>query len=258
MQPLSQFNSSLGTAILLLGPPGGGKTVLGCRLFPRTYVLVADLNFESGVRYLQKIKETDNIVGFDTVTIDDKGVKVPVQDWYPRMFKLLDEATRNPNIDAIFMDSATYISDYIVAKIAMCTDERAIRMPAGKESFDKWANYLVTWRGLIMQLRSSGKKIIMSCHEQKEKDESDGIFKYQIALSGQIAAKLPNMFSDVWRCETEETNGKYRWIVRTLGNIRHELKNNYAWDEGVLASDEIVKRVRATLKPLPPIAAPVA
>ena len=83
MQPLSQFNSNLGTAILLLGPPGGGKTVLGCRLFPRTYVLVADLNFESGVRYLQKIDETSNIVGFDTVTVDDKGVKIPVQDWYP-------------------------------------------------------------------------------------------------------------------------------------------------------------------------------
>lgn len=249
MQPLSAFNSNLGTAILLLGPPGGGKTVIGCRLFPKTYVLVADLNFASGVRYLQKIGETSNVVGFDTVTTDDKGAKVPVQDWYPRMFKLLDEATKNPDIDAIFMDSATYISDYIVAKIALCTDERTIRMPAGKESFDKWANYLVTWRGLIMQLRSSGKKIILSCHEQKDKDESDGIYKYQIALSGQIAAKLPNMFSDVWRCEVEETNGKYRWLVRTLGNIRHELKNNFGWSEGTLDADEIVKRVRATLKP---------
>lgn len=249
MQALSSYNDNLGTAILILGPPGGGKTVLGMRLFPKTYVLVADPNFASGKRYLTKINELSNVVGFDTVTVDEKGVRRPVADWYPTMFRLLDEATKNPDVGAIFMDSATYISDYIVAKIAMCSDERSIRMPAGKDSFDKWANYLVTWRGLVMQLRSTSKPIIMSAHEDKEKDESDGIFKYKIGLPGQIAGKLPNMFSDVWRCECEETNNTWLYRTRLLGNIRHELKNNYGWTEGVLDSDEVVRRIRATLIP---------
>jgi hypothetical protein len=249
MQLLSTYNDNLGTAVLLLGPPGGGKTVLGCRLFPKTYVLVADMNFASGVRYLAKINETENVVGFDTVAIDETGKKLGPQEWYPRMFKLLDIATKDPNIGAIFIDSATFVADYIIAKIAMCSDPANIRMPAGKESFDKWAQYLATWRGLILELRASGKKIIMSAHETKDKDESDSIFKYTIALSGQIAQKLPNMFSDVWRCEVEESGQTVKYKVRLLGNIRHELKNNFGWTEVSLDSDEVVKRVRATLKP---------
>jgi hypothetical protein len=212
MQLLSTYNDNLGTAVLLLGPPGGGKTVLGCRLFPKTYVLVADMNFASGVRYLAKINETENVVGFDTVAIDETGKKLGPQEWYPRMFKLLDIATKDPNIGAIFIDSATFVADYIIAKIAMCSDPANIRMPA-------------------------------------DKDESDSIFKYTIALSGQIAQKLPNMFSDVWRCEVEESGQTVKYKVRLLGNIRHELKNNFGWTEVSLDSDEVVKRVRATLKP---------
>lgn len=245
MQPLTSYNDNLGTAILLLGPPGGGKTVLGMRLFPKTYVLVADPNFASGVRYLTKINELANVVGFDTITVDEKGAKLPVVEWYPRMLKLLDAAEKDPAVGCIFMDNATYISDYIIAKIAMCSDPMHIRMPSGKDTFDKWANYLVTWRGIVMQLRASGKRLIMSAHEDKEKDESDGIFKYKISLPGQIAGKLPNMFSDVWRCECEETNNTWRYRVRLLGNIRHELKNNFGWTEGVLDSDEVVRRIRA-------------
>lgn len=245
MQSLSTFNDSLGTAILLLGPPGGGKTVLGCRLFPRTYVFVADLNFASGVRYLAKINESSNVVGYDTATVDDSGKKLGPQEWYPRMFKKLDEATKNPDIGAIFVDSATFVSDYLIAKLTMSNDPLNIRMPAGKDSFDKWAQYLATWRGLILELRASGKRLIMSAHESKDKDESDSIYKYTIALPGQIAQKLPNMFSDVWRCEVEESAGKVRYMVRLLGNVRHELKNNFGFTEVSLEADEVVRRVRA-------------
>src|SRR4051812_45441310 len=104
MQTLDSFNDSLGTAVLLLGPPGGGKSVLGCRLFPKTYVFVADLNFASAKRYLAKINAASNIVGFDTATVDDTGKKLIPQEWYPRMFKCLDAATKNPNIETIFID----------------------------------------------------------------------------------------------------------------------------------------------------------
>lgn len=248
MQSLSLFNDSLGTAILLLGPPGGGKTVLGCRLYPKTYVFIADLNFSSAVRYLNKINESSNIVGFDTAATDETGKKLGPQEWYPRMFKCLNDATKNPEISTIFVDSATFVSDYIIAKLTLASDPMNIRMPAGKDSFDKWSQYMATWRGLILELRASGKRLIMSAHESKGKDESDSIYKYTIALPGQISEKLPNMFSDVWRCEVEESGTGVRYKTRLLGNIRHELKNNFGWSEIALDSDEVVKRVRATLE----------
>lgn len=242
MQPISAFNSNLGTAILLIGPAGGGKTALGCRLFPKTYVFVADLNFESGKRYLEKIGQLGNIVGFDTGAVDETGKPIATASRYDRMFKCLNEAAKNPDVDTIFLDSATFIEDYIKAKICMAANDAMIKL----KDFDQWGAYLVTWKGLIMGLRQSGKKLIVSAHETKEKDESDGIYKYQIALDGQIRSKFPAIFSDVWRCEVAEANNVHAWMVRALGNVRHELKNTYGLP-ALSKADEVVKLIQATL-----------
>jgi hypothetical protein len=240
MQTLDKYNSNLGTAILLTGGAGAGKTVLGCRLFPKTYVFVADPNFASGKRYLEKINEKQNVVGFDTGNVDDQGKPVAANQRYDRMFKLLNEATRDTNVGAIFLDSVSFVEDYIKAKICQAIDDAHIKL----QNFDQWGNLILTWKGLIMQLRQSGKRFVASAHERKERDESDGIWKYQIALDGQIRDKFPSLFSDVWRCEVVEANNKYTWSVRTLGNIRQEhLKNNYGF-VGVLPQDEVVKQVR--------------
>jgi hypothetical protein len=245
MQPISSFNPNLGTALLFIGPPGGGKTSLALSLFPKTYVIVADLNFKSGVDYVTKIGRISNVIGFDTITVDEKNLPVPVTQWYDRFLAKLGEAMKNPDIDCIVLDSATFIADFIIARVGACTDPKRIVIPAGKESYSKWLDYLLAWRGIILQLRQSGKKLIMVAHEKKEKDESDGIYKYQIMLDGQIREKLPNMFSDVWRCEVEETSpGQHRWMVRTLGNARHELKNTLGL-KSFLPADEVVKIVSA-------------
>lgn len=243
MQSIDKFNSNLGTAILLSGPAGGGKTVLGMRLFPRTYCLVADLNFKSGIDYLRSKGETDNIVGFDTVTVDEEGKPVKPLNQYDRFWKKVNEAVNDTNVDAILIDSATVLEDVIKAKICSATDESKIKL----SNYDQWGSYLITWKGVIMQLRQSGKKLIMTAHERKERDESDGIYKYQIALDGQIRDKFPAMFSDVWRCEVQEANNKHTWMVRTLGNVRHELKNTRGLP-ALLPADDLVKKFREEFK----------
>lgn len=239
MLKLDQFNDNLGTAIALTGPAGGGKTVLGCRLFPKTYVYVADLNFSSAKRYLETNNLTGNIVGLDVGAVDDNNKPLNANQRYDRMFKKVSEAIASPEVDAIFLDSATFIEDYIKAKICGAASDAQIKLG----NHEHWSMYLMTWKGLITQMRQSGKKLIVSCHEKKEKDESDGIFKYQIALDGQIRDKFPALFSDVWRCETRELNNKHTWHVRLLGNIRQEhLKNTYGLP-GEMLADDLVKKI---------------
>ena len=237
MQSIDKFNSNLGTAILLVGGAGSGKSVLGCRLFPKTYVNVTDLNFESAKRYLEKNNLLGRIVGWDTPLIGPEGKPVAANLRNQLMLSQIDAAIKDPAVDAIFLDSATFIEDIFKAKICNATSDGAIKM-AG---FEQWGNLVLAWKSLIMQLRQSGKKLIMSAHENKEKDESDQIFKYQIAVEGSIRGKLPALFSDVWRCEVTEQQGKHVWQLRTLGNVRQEhLKNTFGFP-AVLAQDEAVK-----------------
>jgi len=241
MQSIDQFNSNLGTAILLCGGAGAGKTSLGMRLFPKTYVFVADLNFKSGLDYLRKIGSIGNVIGFDTATPDENGMPVPPNLRYSRMFDCLSRESTNPAVDTIFLDSATFIEDIIKAKICNASRDELVKL-AG---YDQWGLLMLTWKSLVMQIRQSGKKLVMAAHETKSKDESDQIFKYKIAVDGKISGKFPALFSDVWRCEVQEANEKHQWMVRTLGNVRQEhLKNTYGLP-GVLSADDLVKVVQS-------------
>lgn len=244
MQPISSYNDNLGIALLLVGGAGAGKTSLGMRLFPKTYVLASDPNLASGIRYLKKIGQLDNVVGFDNLNVYDDGKPVPVNMRYDRMISLLDKAIADPNIDCIFRDSVTFMEDIIKAKICGAQNEATIKL----QNFEQWGNYLMTWKYLVSKCRASGKKLIDSAHENKEKDESDGIFKYQILVDGQIRNRFPAIFSDVIRCEVQETNGKYQWMARCLPNVRQEHLKNTFGIEGVITQDELVKRVREQVK----------
>lgn len=237
MQPISSFNSNLGTAILLCGGAGSGKTSLGMRLFPKTYVNVTDLNFESGKRYLEKLNLLGNVVGFDTPAFADDGKVIVPNQRYDRMFAQLSAAAKDPNIEAIFLDSASFIEDVIKSKICGAVSEATIKL----EGYPQWGSLLITWKSLVMQLRQTGKKIIMAAHEEKELDKLDGIFRYGISVDGQIKAKFPAFFSDVWRCSVVENLGKHSWMVQTLSNQRQEhLKNTYGLP-ALLTADEVVK-----------------
>lgn len=244
MQPISSFNSNLGTAHLIVGGAGSGKTVLACRLYPKTYVFVADLNFESARRYLTELGILSNIVGFDTATPDEKGSAVPALLRYDRMLRCLNDAIKSPDVDAVAVDSTTFVEDIIKAKICMAQSDTSIRL----DGFKQWGDLILMWKSLILQLRASGKKIIFTGHEVKEKDESDGVFKYKISVDGKTAALLPILFSDVWRTEVREPKipgGKFEWWIRTLSTLRQEhLKNTYGLP-GELLQDDLVKRIQS-------------
>jgi hypothetical protein len=246
MQNIKDYNSKLGTAILLVGGAGVGKTSLGMRLFKGTYVFATDPNLLSGIDYLKKINELDNIIGFDTASPNEHGQPVPVSQQYQRMLDKLTAAIADPKVNAILLDSAMFMEDVIKAKICGAPNAAAIKLTG----FDQWGSLVLAWKSLVLQIRQSGKVLIMTAHEQKEQDESDKIYKYQIAVDGSIRSKFPAMFSDVWRCEIAENMNVHTWNVRTLGNVRQEhLKRSSRFSslQPVVKQDELVKLCRQAL-----------
>lgn len=247
MQPISSFNDSLGTAILLLGPPGGGKTVLGCRLFPKTYVCLTELNFKSARIQLERLGETSNVIGLDVIGVDDKGISLPLQQRYPKLIKAVDDAEKNPEVETIFHDSMSSHAPIFMGKLTM-----ASRIADVKWDKEKAGEYLRLWQSFIDQSRTSGKRVVFACHERIAEDQMQGkILFNQINLWGGLRDAIPYMVADVWRCEVHPpaiANGKPQYMVRVVGDIRNKLKNSFGWDEPLLSQDEVVKRVRASLE----------
>jgi hypothetical protein len=123
-------------------------------------------------------------------------------------------------------------------------NEATIRL----SGFEQWGQLLIIWKSLINGLRAEGKKTSMAAHETKEIDASDNIFKYKIAVDGQIASRFPAMFSDVLRCEIAEPTsigGEPQWLVRPISNVRQEhLKNTYGLTK-TCSQDDFVKLVQS-------------
>lgn len=249
MQPLSSFTDSQGSATLLLGAPGGGKTVLGCRLFPRTYVCVTDMNLKSAQIQLERLGEAANVVGIDVIGVDEKGVSLGLQQRYPRLIKAVDEAEKNPEVETIFHDSMSTHAPIFMGKLTL-----ASKISDVDWNKDKAGPYLRLWQSFIDQSRTSGKRVVFSVHERVAEDQMQGkILFNQINLWGGLRDAIPYMVADVWRCEVQPPttpNGKPQYMVRVVKDFRNpSLKNSYGWDEPLLSQDEVVKRVRATLKP---------
>lgn len=248
MPTIDKFNDNYGTAIAIVGPAGSGKTVLGMRLYPKTWVIVGDLNFKSGLDYTKKINEIGNIVGYDTIVVDDEGKRIPPNQRYDRFWKVFNEAATNPAVDAIFVDGSTDVTQWIIAKIMNATQDAQVIIPAAKDSWGKWGIVGVTWRGLVSQVRTSGKKFILACHEQKAQDESDSIWKHELLIPGQTKDMLPNLMSDVWRTEVKEEGQRHLWNVRLLPNVRIDFLKSPSVPksdvESVLLQDEVVRRMR--------------
>ena len=185
MPTIDKFNDNFGTAIGIIGPAGSGKTVLGMRLYPKTWVIVGDLNFKSGLDYLRPKNELSGIVGYNTISVDDEGKRVPVNQRYDRFWKCMTEATENPGVDAIFVDGATQVTEWVIAKIMNAQKESDVIIPASKDSYAKWGQVGITWRGMVNQIRTSGKKFVLAIHESKNQDESDKIWKHELLIPGQ-------------------------------------------------------------------------
>lgn len=248
MQTLDQYKPDYGTALLLVGGAGVGKTSLGLRLFTGTYVLVADPNFQSGIDYLTKVGHRENIVGFDMTNIDAKGEVIKPLDRYTHCLACLNVAVKHPKVTTVFLDSASFFEDILKARICGAQTEEQILFKGEKgKVFEQWGQLIILWKSLIAGVRSEGKKLIMAAHENKERDESDGVFKYNIAVDGQIRSKFPALFSDVVRCELTDPPSLGKppiWSVRPISNPRQEhLKNTLSLTQ-VITQDEFVRLVQ--------------
>jgi len=241
MQSSKTYSPNQSLGIVLQGGAGMGKTTFALQ-FPRPYIFDADNNLAGAFR---RLSEKNITFAYDIGNIDENNAIVPEPLRYTRMTKCITAAFSSPDIDTVILDSASAVSDYIIADILRQTGKPNLVM-------QDWGVYLNAWKKLITACRSQSKTFILTAHDKLEKDEMDGSITYELALPGQISARLSSMMSDVWHFEVQSgtvNNAPVnQYVVRTQPTSKLKLKSSFPTLPNLFSSADFTK-VTSALAP---------
>jgi GTPase SAR1 family protein len=238
----SDQNLSEALSILLMGPPGGGKTTLMMQ-FPGLYILNCDRNLAGPVRYLKSIGKFKPFK-YDTISQyeDDegehhKGDMIDIKFGWDRLRALARAAIKDPSIQTIGLDTLTWCDQALYAHSCRVQGLKEL------EGFN-WSPYKRELHAFLSECKASGKTVIVNCHEKIEYDKKGAIEAYVPSISTGISAYFGYYFSDIWRCTLVDQGGTrgLKAIVTTHPTAVSQLKNSILCGNTLEASYEAVEK----------------
>jgi len=195
--------------------------------FPGLYVLDCDLNLDGPERHLREQRKLDLAYAYDTITFDDEGKPMDVWLCYDRLMAKLREASANPDIKTVGIDSLTMVNEFVIRKIL------AMQKKTEMEARD-WIPFKSHFLNLLVgQLRRMPKHTVCTVHESINwgPDPRNIIGKillgYEPSVQGSIVDYFGGFFTDMWRCEGYVGAGnKSVFKLTTMRTTKSDLKNS--------------------------------
>lgn len=217
MKSAVDYTPTLSWGLLLIGQPKTGKTTTALQFPGKKYVADCDNNLQGPIRWLKE-NAPDRLaeIHYDTINMDENGREVEPELRWTRLLQCLNTALKDPEMKTIIIDSLTFLSDYIV-------DHIVAAKPNTKEKYmtiSDWQPYRNMLSKLIISMRNMKRLLIVTAHEEKVKDDLDGSITIRANIPSKLADNIGGFFSDVWRTEAEEREGKLECTIRSLPTPR--------------------------------------
>lgn len=218
-------------SILLIGPPGGGKTALSMQ-FPDMAFFDCDRNLDGAERFI-RTKNKDLSFSYEPITYNDDGSAVEAALCFDRLIDKIDDLTKaikakQTTIRTASIDGLTMINEMLRQKV----------MKAQKSQFME-TRYWDPFKSdmlklLVAKLRGLGITTIVTCHEFiKEKSDPQKmmvteIVGYTPAVQSGITDFFGGFFTDIWRCFSvpKPGSGNEFKIVTEATGLSPYLKNS--------------------------------
>lgn len=185
-------------SILLIGPPGSGKTglLLG---FPKLRVLDLERNIDGAERENRKWNK-ELYYEYDEIYKNDKDELIPIEQWYDNLESKIKAVKGSDRLTA-GVDNLTIVNEAIVRKVLK---KQGREVMEGRD----WQPFKTHFIHLLIgQLRSLGITTICTVHEERvERSNEKNIMEkvlvgYDPTVQGKVGESLSGFFTDCWRTE---------------------------------------------------------
>lgn len=237
---LSQLTQADFVKLLLVGPSGSGKTVLASDFPGPIEYFDFDMKVSSAAKYYENDKqrlENINVHQFGQLPLKDR------MNAFMAKAKEIDQlahAKKELPFKTIVVDSLTTFVAAILEDYKSVSQLGIKRPMADVNSMQDYQLLGIHLLKIITGFLALPCNVVIVAHTQYEKDDVTGMIRNQILMPGQLSAKLPIYFEEVYLLKTD-LNGKR--VLQTQSDAKNDLRSQRKLPSEIPARyEEIIKK----------------